>query len=426
MEHIWIKDDKFKELSADEVEKLEANDLADYYNAKNKHDKEILKTLIDNKASKEDIDSATKKLENSVNEQLVSLNKALKEQGLAIKKIARADIQAEKVSFGQSVRKALEENIDNLKALKSRDKNASFSVEVKAAGTMLTNTNISGGNVPVEEREAGLGRIKRRTAFVSNDIVSGTTSSPIVSWVDQVNADGGAGGTAEGATKNQADFDLVVVNESLKKRTVFIKVSTEMLDDIDFMQSEIETELMELIELDIDDQLLNGDDTGENMNGILTQATAYDAGSFANTVDEANNWDVLQTAITQVIVANHQPNVVYMNPIDVTKMKLTKGTDGHYVLPPFTSADGMQVDALPVRANNGVPVDNFLVMDGTRAKAYFKNGISMNYGYENDDFTKNLITVLAEARGLLRIRTNDATAFVTGDFTTAKAALETV
>ncbi len=178
--------------------------------------------------------------------------------------------------------------------------------------------------------------------------------------------------------------------------------------------------------LDIDNQLLNGDDTGENINGILNQATAWSAGSFTATIDNANNWDVLQTAINQIDVANFEATVIFMHPSDVTAMKLTKGTDGHYVLPPFTAANGMQVDGLPVRKNTGIAIDNFLVFDGSKSKAFFRERMSMQMGFENDDFTKNFVTILAEARLTHRIKGNDTPAFVTGDFTTAKAALETV
>lgn len=421
----WIKDGNFKELSADEVEKLEPNDLADYFNAKNKHDKDVLKTLIDKKASKDDIENATKSLKEGIDNQLIALNKALKEQGVAIKKIARGDVHAEKTSFVGDIKTALKGMTDDLKSMRENKDARMLSIEVKAPAAMTT-ANISGGNVPIEDRESGFNRLRRRRAWVLDEVQVGDTMSRVVSWVEQQNADGGAGGTAEGALKNSADFDLVVVDETVKKRTVSIKVSDEMIDDVDFMASEIETELFELLMLDIDDQILNGDNTGENLNGIITQATAWAAGGFANTIDDASNWDVLQAAINQIDLANHEPKVIFMHPTDVTKMKLTKGTDGHYVLPPFISADGLQVDGLPVRKNTGIAIDNFLVFDGSKSKVFFRKRMELRTGFVNEDFLKNMMTILAEARLTHRIKGNDLGAFVTGDFTTAKAALETV
>ncbi len=47
----------------------------------------------------------------------------------------------------------------------------------------------------------------------------------------------------------------------------------------------------------------------------------------------------------------------------------------------------------------------------------------MKVGYENDDFTKNLMTILVEARTVHYIKNNHLNAFVQGDFATAIAAI---
>jgi hypothetical protein len=51
--------------------------------------------------------------------------------------------------------------------------------------------------------------------------------------------------------------------------------------------------------------------------------------------------------------------------------------------------------------------------------------MNIEVGRDSDDFTKNLVTVLAEWRGLCLVKTNRRPAFVTGVFATDKAALET-
>ena len=95
--------------------------------------------------------------------------------------------------------------------------------------------------------------------------------------------------------KNQIDFDLVVASETVVKRTAFIKVSDEMVDDISFMASEINNELMRELLKDVENQVYQGNGVAPNMNGIRTVATAFAAGSFAGTVDNANIVDVLKS-----------------------------------------------------------------------------------------------------------------------------------
>ncbi len=51
--------------------------------------------------------------------------------------------------------------------------------------------------------------------------------------------------------------------------------------------------------------------------------------------------------------------------------------------------------------------------------------MNIQVGYVNDDFTKNLVTILAEMRAVHYVKSNHYGAFVKGDFATAIAALVT-
>jgi len=315
----------------------------------------------------------------------------------------------------------LKEKSEELKAMKEKS-GASVQITLKAAGTMALSTNTT-GQIPQAEREAGITRIVRRNPFILELVNVGTIMSNVWEWVEQKNADGGAAMTAEGAAKSQADFDLVVASANVKKVTAYIKVTKEMLDDVELMRSEIDQELTELINLKIDDQLLNGTGLTVNLTGITTNATAWAAGAFALSIPTPNKWDVLRTAINQVRVNLFEPTYIVMHPTDVTSMELSKGTDGHYILPPFASQDGTNVAGIRVVANTGVTIDKFLVGDFTKSGVRFKEGLTINVGYENDDFTKNLVTILAEARLVQRVKSNHYGAFVYGDFSDAITAL---
>ena len=293
---------------------------------------------------------------------------------------------------------------------------------LKAVGTMALSTNTT-GQIPQADREAGITRIVRRNPFVLELVNVGTIMSNVWEWVEQKNAEGGADMTAEGAKKSQADFDLVVASANVKKVTAFIKVTKEMLDDVELMRSEIDQELTELIQLKIDDQLLNGTGLTVNLNGINTTATTYAAGAFALAIPTPNKWDVLRTAINQVRTNLFEPTHIVLHPTDMTSMELTKATDGQYIMPPFTTADGSTVSGIRIVANTGVAIGSFLVGDFSKAGVRFKEGLTINVGYENDDFTKNLVTILAEARLVLRVKSNHYGAFVKGVFATAITAI---
>lgn len=321
----------------------------------------------------------------------------------------------------ESLATLLAEKSEELKSMKEKS-GASVQITLKAAGTMALSTNVT-GQVPQAEREQGITRTVRRNPFILELVNVGTIMSNVWEWVEQKNVDGGAAMTAEGAAKSQADFDLVVASANVKKVTAYIKVTKEMLDDVELMRSEIDQELTELINLKIDDQLLNGTGLTVNLTGINANATAWAAGAFALAIPTPTKWDVLRTAINQVRVNLFEPTYIVMHPTDVTGMELSKDSTGQYVMPPFAALDGTVVSGIRVVANTGVTVDNFLVGDFSKAGVRFKEGLTINVGYENDDFTKNLVTILAEARLVQRVKSNHYGAFVKGVFSTSITAL---
>ena len=350
-----------------------------------------------------------------------AFSKALLEQGEVLSKLETKGLEPRNVSFKEELHKSIKSNKQAFKDLKN-NRHGSVRFEVKAAGNMLVSTNVT-GQIPQAERESGITRVVRRQPFIVDLVNTGTINSTTWEWVEQKNPDGGAAMTAEGAAKSQADFDLVLASASVRKVTAYIKASKEMLDDVDLMEAEINQELTELINLKIDEQVLSGDGLSQNLTGILENATAFAAGSFALPVPEANKKDVLAVAINQIMVAQFQPNYILMHPSDVTGMGLEKASDGHYILAPFTTVDGTIIKGIPVVQNTGVTEGDYLVGDFTKSGVRFKEALTFDMGYENDDFTKNFVTILAESRLVHRVKSNHYPAFVTGTFATDIAAI---
>lgn len=413
------------EMSA--FESMTADEQAKLYNELNDINATAYKELSDKVeagASKEELESLSKEISKARDEQMKNLNAQLKAQGLAIK-------NANNVSKGDvslTAKDSLNKELDaNLEALKAMSESGQGKVTLKVVGDMTIVGNISGGNVPVEQREAGVNNIARRRTFIRELISNGVATSNLISWVEQTGVEGAPAGTVEGTLKNQIDFDLVVVSEAVKKRTAFIKVSTEMLGDIDFMRSEINNELTQRLALDVDDQILNGNNTGQNLNGIIGQSTAWSATGkpYALNVVDPNLVDVLTTAVEQIEISNHMASVHVVHPTDLANLRLLKAgaSDGAYVNRLQEVAGQMMLDGIPVVANTGIAVGTFLTMDGSKASVFSKGGATIQVGLDSDDFTKNMRTVLIEWRGLNRIKGNDTTAFITGTISTSITAL---
>lgn len=415
-----------KEITMEAFKGMEPEGQAAIYNELNDINKEAFKALSDsNSATKEELDAFKTQMSEERNEQFKALNNVLKEHGLAIKKLSENEKASTDGVFG-SISVALKEGADKLALIK--EGMTSEKLTFKAPATMLESTNISGGNVPVEQRIEGLNTIASRRVRLMDIVSRRSASSNLISWVYQANKDGAAGQTTEGVAKNQIDFDLVVASEAIKKTTAFIKVSTEMLDDIEFIESEIRSELVRELLKAVEQGIYNGAGTTNLLNGIYTTATAFAAGAFALAIDNANEVDVLTVAVNQIELANQDaPNYILMNPTDVTRLMVTKlsSTDKRYVDRLIQVGSTLTLDGIPIIKTTLVTAGQYLVGDFNKAGLYEKGGLQIQIGLDGNDLTLNLRTIIAEWRGAMVVKNNDRTAFVKGVFATDKAALET-
>lgn len=301
-------------------------------------------------------------------------------------------------------------------------KGQTFNLNVKVEGD-TTLTGSYDGRVALSVLELGVDRIQRPTIKVRNIVNSGTTTSKYVVYITQTNAIG-ADWTAESDSKTLFAPTYEEVSEEVKKVAGTIKISKEMLSDLSFIQSEINTDLMEAIAAQIEESLLLGGG-GNEINGLLGYAQTFAAGPFAGSIPFANETDVIRVAIAQIQSANFEPTHVVLNPNDVAKMQLTKTSTGEYTFPMFlVDANGMQtVATLPIVSTTNLPAGEFLVGDMTKSNVRVREDINMQIGYVNDDFQRNMVTILAEARLVHYVKANQVFAFVTGNFATAKAAI---
>jgi len=417
-----------------EALKDDAETLAGHFNDFNKAKSDYLNEQIEGKATKDDVIELQKAFNAIKDEQMKALNDALKAQGLQIQKLSSGERKVEKMTFKQELRKALSDNLESLKIQKDGSKSevASHRVDftTKAVGTMTLAGNVSGGNIPVEDRIEGLNIIPSRRVRLLDLMGQRATASNVVSWVYQSGKEGTAGQTAEASSKNQIDFDLVVASENVKKSTAYIKVSTEMLDDITWIESEINNELMREILKVVEAQAYEGDGTGQNHNGIRTVASAFSAGASANAVDNANIVDVLEVASTQIKVAQEMdamPTAIFMHPSDVLKLKQVKvsATDKRYVERLFQVGSTLFLGEIPIVESTLITVGEYLIGDFSKSLLVTRQGLRFDIGLCGNDFTENLRTILVEWRGCTIVKNNDRSAFVAGVFATDIASLET-
>lgn len=425
VKHLGLTETTFSELDAEK----QAEHMIDFNEGMN----DLRDSMIENKASKEDLKAIQNEINENIAKQMTALNAALKEQGVALRKLHEGEKVHRATSVKEAIEMGLKENAEKLKTIANRD-GAFKSTDVagagfafKAAGTMSITSNVT-GELPQAELIPGLNAIASRQVRLLDLVSRGRTQSNLIKWAYQANKDGSAGQTGEGVLKNQIDFDILLGSEDVVKTTAFIKVTDEMIEDIDFMASEINNELLRELLKAVEAGVYSGDGTGNNLHGIYDVATAFAAGTFAGTVDNANIVDVLNVAVNQIAIAEQgAPTAILMHPSDVTSLKMAKvsSTDKRYVENLFMVGSQLSLAGIPIIPTTLVTQDEYLVGDFSRAFVLDRSDINIEVGLDSDDFTKNLRTVRAEWRGVCFVKNNDRTAFVKGDFSTDAAVLET-
>ena len=174
--------------------------------------------------------------------------------------ISKEALDAEILKFSQSITKDVDKKLkdyvhSNLeqktvkdlliasKALENLRNKVYSEFEIKTVGDVTTSNVAVSTPQPklsVLGVEGDLYAINRSTIMSILDFVDlGTTDKASITWVDEVEGEGSVSTTAEGVTKNQIDVDYQekIANET--KYTGFAKVTEESLENIAYMEGEI-------------------------------------------------------------------------------------------------------------------------------------------------------------------------------------------
>ena len=319
-------------------------------------------------------------------------------------------------SLGEAISQAYVSNIDKIK--ETAEKGGMMTLETKA----LYDTTIDGdytGNIALSTLEAGVSTIARPIIKIRDIVNMGTTASKFVTYISQ-SVQTVSEWTDEAGIKISGQPAYEEISEEVKKIAGTVKISKEMLADLSFVQSEINRDLMASVDQAIENALLNGAMGG--ITGILTNAVNFSAGTFAGTVVTPNISDVIRVAIAQIQNANFEPTHVVLNPEDVASMQLTKTATGEYTYPMFLM-DVNRVANLIVVSTTNQTAGTFLVGDFSKSNVRMREAMNVQVGYVNDDFQRNMVTILAEARLVQYVKANDYPAFVSGEIATAIALL---
>ncbi|WP_436409596.1 phage major capsid protein [Kaistia defluvii] len=351
---------------------------------------------------KQKADEALTKM-NGLGEQIAEIEQKLARSG------GGSDGEAHK-SFGQQFVES-----DNFKAFADSKfgRTSKADLQIKATITSATsNAAGSAGAAVAPTRLAGINELPQRRLTVRDLISPGRMDGSALEYVKETGFTNSAAPVAEGAAKPGSDIQLSLVTTSAKVIAHWMKASRQILDDVAQLTSYIDERLLYGLAYVEEAQLLNGDGTGQNLNGIIPQATAYSA---PITVSGATSIDMIRLMHLQAALAEFPSTGTVMHPSDWAWIELLKDTTGQYIIGNPQGGLSPTLWGLPVVATPAMSVDK--VLTGAfrlGAQLFDRWDARVETGYVNDDFTKNLVTILAEERLALAVYRSES--FIYGDF----------
>lgn len=293
----------------------------------------------------------------------------------------------------------------------TRSRPARFRMDVKAT---LTTGATSGGPLSVPAYRDAPNNMPQRRMRIRDLLPVVGISTGAVEYPKQTTRTNNADTVAEGNTKPESAYGWTMETVTPKVIAHWVPASRQILEDAPQLRDTIDTELLYGLALKEEEQLLTGDGTGENLDGLITNSTAYSA-----PFDPAGTETMLDTlalGILQCALAEEPADGIVVHPSDWMRMRLLKDTDGKYILGDPAATVQPVLFGLPVIATQAMTVDKFLVGNFRRAATLYDRWTPrVEVSTEHADFfTSNKVAILAEER--IALAPKNAAALTYGDF----------
>jgi len=369
---------------------------------------DLLRKSIDAKADTTDLDNRLKGLSEDV-KKLSALTDEVD------KKLARP-------GRGTDAEKSLGQRVAESDGFKTFAKNGGgrFSFDTKtvlSADLSVAAQTLTAG---VPRQQAPLVLMPDRTLTIRDLLPVGTTISNAIEYPRESVFTNAAAMVAENTVKPMSVFDMTIETAPVRTMAHFFRVSKQIMDDMTMLQSYIDNRLRFGLALTEEAQILNGNNTGQNLNGIIPQATLFPASVATSGIPggvAAQRVDIIRWAKLLVRQALFPATAVVLNPEDWARMEMLKDTQNNYLYSAFQSGMETRLWGLRVVESDAITAGTFLVgAFAMGAQIWDRETANVILSTEDaDNIQRNMLTIRGEER--LALTVYRPASFVRGSFT---------
>lgn len=358
-------------------------------------------------AQKAEIES-TGKVSKQLQDDLAKVNEELQKSGTRLfdleqKLASGAENPGEKKSFAERAAEELQKSWNGSKgSFDAKTFNKSLGSDAGSAGSLIQPMQVPGIIMP------GLRRLTIRDL-----LAQGRISSNSLEYVREEVFTNNADVVAEKALKPESDITFSKQTANVKTIAHWVQASRQVMDDAPMLQSYVNNRLMYGLALKEEVQLLNGDGSGDNLEGLNQVATAYDTSLNAAGDTRA---DIIAHAIYQVTESEFSASGIVLNPRDWHNIALLKDGEGRYIFGGPQAFTSNIMWGLPVVPTKAQAAGTFTVGGFDMAsQVWDRMDATVEVSREDrDNFVKNMLTILCEER--LALAHYRPTAIIKGTF----------
>lgn len=263
----------------------------------------------------------------------------------------------------------------------------------------------SAGALVVNDFQPELLQLGRRPLNIRDLITVGQTSSDMVEYVRVTGETNNAAPVAEATTtgnglKPESAVAMESVTAPVKTIAHWIPATRRALSDAAQIRTYIDEFLTYGLEEELEDQIINGDGTGQNFTGLL---------ATSGTQTQPFDTDVLTTtrkARTLVrTVGRAVPTAYLLNPVDWEAIDLTQDAEQRYYFGGPMQLGTPRLWGLPVVESEAVPAGTGVVGDMRQMVLWDREEAQVLVSDSHADFfVRNIIVILAELRAAFGVQ----------------------
>lgn len=290
----------------------------------------------------------------------------------------------------------------------------------KARFEVQMNTLTGGDSTVAPDRKPGVVPGDFHFLTLEDVFPSIPTTSNAIEFTKEASFTNSAAEASEASEKGESALTWSLVNMPVSTVAHWIKISRQLAMDNAMLAAYVNQRMIYGVNRRVETQLGAGNGTAPNISGILDTGNFTAHGFAAANLGTLKKVNLVTKIIGSLWAVGAIPDAILLNPADWAQIQVDI-TDSavNAARVDFSNPMAPRLNGIPVIQSNGITADNIVVGSFRQAGTiYNREGVIVEMSDSDDDnFTKNLITIRAERRLALTIERPSY--IIAGDLTPA-------